>query len=104
MEARPMNILAISGSLQSQSSNSAFIRFAAVHHDTCIEVHVFDQIAELPHFNPELDGDEPPPAVRTLRAMAGAADAILIASPEYAHEMPGSLKNALDWLVSSGEL
>jgi NAD(P)H-dependent FMN reductase len=36
--------------------------------------------------------------------MAGAADAILIASPEYAHEMPGSLKNALDWLVSSGEL
>ena len=58
----------------------------------------------MPHFNPELDGDEPPATVRTLRALAGAADAILIATPEYAHEMPGSLKNALDWLVSSGEL
>jgi NAD(P)H-dependent FMN reductase len=36
--------------------------------------------------------------------MAGTADAILIASPEYAHEMPGSLKNALDWLVGGREM
>jgi chromate reductase len=99
-----MNILAISGSLQSQSSNSALVRHAAAHYGNGLEVQVFDQLAELPHFNPELDGEDPPAAVRTLRAMAGAADAILIASPEYAHEMPGSLKNALDWLVSSGEL
>jgi NAD(P)H-dependent FMN reductase len=99
-----MNILAISGSLQSQSSNSALVRHAAAHCGTGLEVQVFDQLAELPHFNPELDGEDPPAPVRTLRAMAGTADAILIASPEYAHEMPGSLKNALDWLASSGEL
>ena len=99
-----MNILAISGSLQSQSSNSALVRHAAKHRGNGLEVQVFDQLAELPHFNPELDGGCAPLAVQTLRTMAGAADAILIASPEYAHEMPGSLKNALDWLVSSGEL
>jgi NAD(P)H-dependent FMN reductase len=45
-----------------------------------------------------------PPAVADLRARLGTAEAVLIASPEYAHEMPGVLKNALDWLVSSGEL
>ena len=99
-----MNILAISGSLQSRSSNSALIRHAAAHRGNGIDVAVFDQLAELPHFNPELDTESPPAAVPSLRALAGAADAILIASPEYAHEMPGSLKNALDWLVSSGEL
>lgn len=99
-----MNILAISGSLQSQSSNSAIVRHAAAQCGNGLEVDVFDQLADLPHFNPDLDGEDPQAAVRTLRAMAGAADAILIASPEYAHEMPGSLKNALDWLVSSGEL
>src|SRR5947207_1905662 len=95
LEAWAMIILAISGSLQSQSSNSGLVRHAAAHYGDGLEVQVFDQLAELPHFNPELDGEDPPAAVRTLRAMAGAADAILIASPEYAHEMPGSLKNAL---------
>src|SRR6266511_5254751 len=99
LEARPMNILAISGSLQSQSSNSALVRHTAAHCGNGLEVHVFDQLAELPHFNPELDGEDPPAAVRTLRAMAGTADAVLIASPEYAHEMPGSL-NPIESMIS----
>jgi chromate reductase len=100
----PMNILAVSGSLQSHSSNSALIRQAAACRDNGLEVHVFDRLAELPHFNPDLDGDRPPEPVAALRSLAAAADALLIATPEYAHGMPGSLKNALDWLVSSGEL
>jgi len=100
----PARILAISGSVKLRSSNSALVRAAAAHHDSGIEVYVFEHLADLPHFNPDLDGDSPPAPVAGLRSLARDAQALLIASPEYAHEMPGSLKNALDWLVSSGEL
>jgi NAD(P)H-dependent FMN reductase len=97
-------ILAISGSLQSRSSNSALIRLAGELADECTTVEVFDTLDRLPYFNPEHDLEPAPPSVADWRARVGAADAVLIASPEYAHEMPGVLKNALDWLVSSGEL
>jgi NAD(P)H-dependent FMN reductase len=97
-------ILAVSGSLQSASANTALVRLAAGLSDECRQVHVFERLAELPYFNPDLDGDDPPHAVAELRASVAAASGLLIASPEYAHEMPGVLKNALDWLVSSGEL
>jgi len=99
-----MNILAISGSLQSHSSNSALVREAAAQHSRNVELRIFDRLGELPHFNPDLDGDTPPEPVVALRSLAQGADALLIASPEYSHEKPGSLKNSLDWLVSSGEL
>jgi NAD(P)H-dependent FMN reductase len=97
-------ILAISGSLQSGSSNTALVRMAAGLSDSRVEVPLFDALAELPYFNPDLDGDDAPMSVRDLRGSICAADAVLIASPEYAHEMPGVLKNALDWLVRSGDL
>ena len=67
----------------------------------------FDQqIGELPHFRPDLDeeGMTPPQQVAELRSLVAAADAVLISCPEYAHGVPGSFKNALDWIVSSGEL
>jgi len=99
-----MNILAISGSLQLHSSNSALIREAVAQQSRDVVLHVFQRLGDLPHFNPDLDRDSPAEPVADLRSLARAADALLIASPEYAHEMPGSLKNALDWLVSSGEL
>jgi NAD(P)H-dependent FMN reductase len=69
-----------------------------------MHVDVFAGLDTLPFFNPELDVEPAPSAVRRLRDGLAAADGVLIASPEYAHEMPGVLKNALDWLVSSGEL
>ncbi len=62
-------------------------------------------LGELLHFNPDLDGEDatPPARVADLRALVAGADAIVISSPEYAHGVPGSLKNALDWLVSMPE-
>ena len=71
-----------------------------------MEVTIYEGLASLPHFNPDDDeeGTTPPPAVAALRALLGAADGILISTPEYAHGVPGSLKNALDWLVSDGAL
>jgi chromate reductase, NAD(P)H dehydrogenase (quinone) len=99
-----MNILAISGSLQAHSSNSVLIREAAAQQAPDVVVQIFERLGELPHFNPDLDGDFPAKPIAALRNVARAADAVLIASHEYAHEMPGLLKSALDWLVSSGEL
>jgi NAD(P)H-dependent FMN reductase len=71
-----------------------------------VSIRIFEVLADLPHFNPDLDveGATPPAAVHDLRAQVGAADALLISSPEYAHGVPGSLKNALDWLVSAPEM
>ena len=97
-------IVAISGSLQSRSSNTAVIQLAASLADERTHVDVFDALDNLPYFNPDLDVLPAPAAVAELRQRLASADAVLIASPEYAHEMPGVLKNALDWLVSSGEL
>jgi chromate reductase, NAD(P)H dehydrogenase (quinone) len=102
----PFNILAISGSLRARSSNTEALRAAALLAPDSATVNIFDGLASLPHFNPDLDvqGATPPERVRQFRAEIGAADALLICSPEYAHGVPGTLKNALDWLVSSSEM
>jgi NAD(P)H-dependent FMN reductase len=98
-----MRIIAICGSLRAQSSNFALLRAAAT---IAAEVEIYEGLANLPYFNPDddVEGVTPPPAVAELRAMLASADGILISSPEYAHGVPGSLKNALDWLVSDGAL
>ena len=64
---------------------------------------VYGDLGLMPPFNPDddlEDGHKPEP-VATLRALVGASDALVIAAPEYAHGIPGALKNALDWLVAS---
>lgn len=103
-----MKVLAISGSLSAASSNTAVLRAAARLAPDGVEVVLYDGLGELPHFNPDLDRvlDDPelPAAVRELRSRVGEADALLISSPEYAHGVPGSLKNALDWLVGGSEM
>ena len=102
----PLRILAVSGSLRAQSSNTELLRAAAALAPATLRITVYDGLAELPQFNPDLDeeGAVAPPAVRTLRTLVGAADAVVICSPEYAHGVPGALKNALDWLVSGVEI
>lgn len=100
-----MRILAVSGSLQARSSNRALLRTA--HRAAPAGVDVVDSIAvgDVPAFNPDIERDGPAPeAVAAWRDQVATAGGVLIASPEYAHSLPGSLKNALDWLVGSGEL
>ena len=98
-----MKILAISGSLRAGSSNSALISAAQLLVSEGTEVEIYHELAALPHFNPELDIDPAPAVVHRFRSQLQSADAVLISTPEYAFGMPGSLKNALDWVVSSGE-
>jgi chromate reductase, NAD(P)H dehydrogenase (quinone) len=102
-----MRILAISGSVRAHSSNAALLRAAAALAPEGMEFRFYDdQLGTLPVFNPDLDGEGavPPPAVEEFRALLAAADGVVVSSPEYAHGVPGALKNALDWIVSSGEL
>ena len=94
-----MKVLAISGSLRVASINSALLRAAARLAPPDMVVTPFSRIGDLPLFNPDFEPHVPPP-VAALYAEVAAADALLIASPEYAHGVTGTLKNALDWLVS----
>jgi chromate reductase, NAD(P)H dehydrogenase (quinone) len=99
-----MRIIAISGSLRAASSNSSLIGAVALLAPPDVDVVVYGGLADLPHFNPDIDLGEPPSPVREFRAQLTSCDAVLISSPEYAHGVPGALKNALDWIVGSGEL
>jgi NAD(P)H-dependent FMN reductase len=99
-----VKVAAISGSLRAGSSNAALLQAAKALAPAGMEIVIYDGLAGLPPFNPDLDVDEPPGVVRHLREILRSADAVLISSPEYAHGVPGVLKNALDWLVSDGLL
>lgn len=95
-----MKILALSGSLRAASHNTALLRAVARIAAPTIDVRLYRRIGELPLFNPDLES-QPPEVVIDLRNQITAADALLIASPEYAHGVTGVIKNALDWLVAS---
>lgn len=95
----PLDVLALSGSLRTGSINTALLRAASRLAPPEISVTVWDGLGRLPLFNPDLD-PEPPTAVSAFRERVARAEALLIASPEYAHGVTGPLKNALDWLVS----
>jgi NAD(P)H-dependent FMN reductase len=98
-----MRILGICGSLRAQSSNLAALEAAALLAPPPLEIVLYRGLAELPHFNPDLDGERPPEPVMSLRQAVAGAQALLICSPEYASGVAGVLKNALDWLVSCVE-
>ncbi|MBI1423844.1 MAG: NAD(P)H-dependent oxidoreductase [Gammaproteobacteria bacterium] len=95
-----MKILAISGSLRKASLNSMLLRAIARVAPPDIDIILYRGLGELPLFNPDME-DPVPAAVAMLREQIVAADAIIIASPEYAHGVSGVMKNALDWMVGN---
>lgn len=84
------------------SSNTALLQAAIALLPEGLEMKLYSGLGDLPHFNPDLEPTEPL-SVKDLRARVKWADGLVISSPEYAHGVPGVLKNALDWLVSSEE-
>ena len=101
-----MRILALSGSIRSKSTNKLLLLATKSCAPADIEIVIYEGISDLPYFNPDLDfeGAVLPAPVQRLRDALRAANAFLISTPEYAHGMPGVLKNALDWLVSGPEM
>jgi NAD(P)H-dependent FMN reductase len=102
--AARVHILAISGSLRQASANRALVEAAAQLAAEPVEVVVYRELEQIPPFNPDLDELDPPASVGRFRAALQACDGVLISSPEYAHGVSGVMKNALDWVVGSGEL
>jgi len=98
-----IKILGISGSLRKGSAHHAILTYVA---SLIPEVNfsISDNIEAIPNFNPDLDQPDSiqHPAVKAFRAEVEAASAVIICTPEYAYGIPGALKNALDWTVSSG--
>ena len=98
---RPLNVLALCGSLRKASINATLLRAAAHIAAPDADIEVADWLGRLPLFNPDVEGEaERPRAVQALHLAVANADALLIASPEYAHGLSGTIKNTLDWLVS----
>lgn len=93
----------MSGSLRAASIHTALLNAAAHTAPAGVEMMVFGGLDDPPHFNPDIEGQETE-SVASFRAALNAADAVLIACPEDAHGLPGAFKNALDWVVGSGEL
>jgi chromate reductase len=92
-----MKVLGISGSLRHESHNSALLRAAAERLPAGAELIPFERLAEIPPYDEDVEVEGVPEVVRELREAIRAADAVLIATPEYNHSIPGQLKNALDW-------
>ena len=97
-----MHILGISGSLRAASLNTRLLKATELLAPKHITFDVFDGLGSLPIFSPDLE-DQAPEPVQIFQAALSKADAVLIASPEYAHGVTGAIKNALDWVVASAE-
>jgi chromate reductase, NAD(P)H dehydrogenase (quinone) len=93
-----MKVLAISGSLRRDSHNSALLRAAAERTPAGVEVELWDGLKAVPPYDEDDDAELAPAAVTALRSAVAGADAVLLATPEYNHSVPGSLKNAIDWV------
>jgi chromate reductase len=92
-----MRVLGISGSLRRDSHNTELLRAAATLLPSGVEFELYDGLKDIPPYA-EDDESEAPASVTNLRERIAAADAVLFATPEYNHSIPGALKNALDWV------
>jgi len=96
-------ILLIPGSLRKDSTNSAVLRTAARAAPVGINGVIYEDLARLPHFNPDDDGELLPVEVDRLRVAIRGAAALMFSTPEYAGALPGSLKNLLDWSIGDDQ-
>src|SRR5919107_5067942 len=92
-----MRVLGISGSLRADSHNTELLRAAATLLPSGVEFELYEGLRDIPPYVEDEEASSHP-AVRDLKERVAAADAVLFATPEYNHSIPGQLKNAIDWL------
>lgn len=98
---KKIKIFAITGSTRKNSSNYKILKYISEEIKDSFEVEIFENIDELPHFNPDLDTENLPKEVVSFRNKIEKADGVIICTPEYVFSLPGSLKNVLEWCVST---
>jgi NAD(P)H-dependent FMN reductase len=96
--------LVLLGSLRAGSINRQLAELAIESAPDGVSLELFDRLGELPFYNEDIDNDDVPASVVALRSAAADADAALVVTPEYNGSIPGVLKNAIDWLIGTGEL
>lgn len=94
-------IFAIIGSTRANSSNLRLVTKIKTLTKDIFDLTVFEGISSLPHFNPDIDGENPPTTIANFRQKIAEADGVIICTPEYVFSLPGSLKNAIEWCVST---
>lgn len=101
MSINKKKILAISGSTRKNATNHKILEFIAGKFSDILDIEIYDGVDKLPHFNPELDDNDLPKEVFQFREKIKKSDGILFCTPEYIFSLPGSLKNAIEWNVST---
>lgn len=96
-----IHILGISGSLRADSTNTIILKTLGGTLPSDLTFEIFEGLDEIAHFSPGLPDTEP---VTRFKAAIAKADAVVFCTPEYAFGVPGTLKNALDWTVGTGDL
>ncbi len=94
-------VVAICGSTRQNSINHSLIKAIADLSAANLDITIYNGIGNLPQFNPDDDGDSVATEVADFRQLLGDTDGVIICTPEYAHGVPGTLKNAIDWTISS---
>ena len=90
-------IIVVSGSLRKGSFTTALCRAVCALNIPGSELVLRDYVRELPHYDGDLDTDSPPIAVSKMRDELRASHAVLLGTPEYNYNIPGGLKNFIDW-------
>jgi len=100
----PIRLLAVSGSTRSESTNTALLETIRDIAGPLFDIRVYSDLAKLPVFSPDLEGEALPEVVRAFGQLIDDSDGLIFSSPEYVRAIPGGLKNAIDWLVSGDAL
>lgn len=101
MKKEKLKVFAISGSTKQHSSNESILKYISINFQDLLEVDFYEGIERLPHFNPDHDNEHVAETVKDFRRRIVQADAVIICTPEYVFSLPGSLKNAIEWNVST---
>jgi NAD(P)H-dependent FMN reductase len=104
MSDKQLTFYALCGSQRRASTNRALLEALRTAAPNGIAIEICELIGDLPIFNPDREGALTPEIVERFAGTIRLADGLIVACPEYAHGIPGGLKNALDWLVSRSEV
>ncbi len=94
-------ILAILGSTRKNSSNETILKYIADKYQNILALEIYSAIDQLPFFNPDTDDSQISMEVSNFRNQIDKSDGVIICTPEYVFSIPGVLKNALEWTVST---